>query len=221
MSLAAYLQQYFVGKPALAALAAVPVERLDQLIAAQAVPAATYVCDGHSIRSAVFGRIDTAEAIVGEFFRPECVRWVRIADEAPVGTEKSAVEARLVDELRAALAMLGHLHPVGSIDATIQDFLPAFFDGTFGLCVADPSSGAGIARKELLQKRLTQVTDNGSNPTPAEISRSDLLALIDAYAAAAMPFSPAEYQRSSRKRLVEDLRASWLQAGSSVSGTAS
>lgn len=31
--------------------------------------------------------------------------------------------------------------------------------------------------------------------------------LIDAYAAAAMPFSPIEYPRSSRKRLVENLRA--------------
>lgn len=206
MSLATYLHTHFVDKPTFAALAAIPVERLDRLIAAGAVPGATYACDGKSIRSAVFGVIETSEAIVGEYFRPECVRWVRIADAAPAGAEKSAVEATLVDELRTALATHGHLHPVASMDAMIQDFLPAFFDGTFGLCVADPSSGAGIARKELLQKKLAQVTDNGSNATPAAVSKADLLGLIDDYAAAAMPFSPAEYARSSRKRLVDDLR---------------
>ena len=206
MSLATYLDTHFVDKPTFAALAAIPLERLDRLIAAAAIPAASYVCDGHSIGSAVFGITPTAESVVGEFFRPECVRWVRIAAQAAAGTEKAAVEAQLVDELRAALASLEHVHPVESVDATIQDFLPSFFNGTFGLCVADPSSGAGIARKELLQKKLTQVTENGSNATPAAITRDELLALIDDYTAAAMPFSPAEYARSSRKRLVDDLR---------------
>jgi hypothetical protein len=206
MSLAAYLQTHFVDKPAFAALAAIRVERLDQLIEAGAIPGATYVCNGTSIRSAVFGVIETSESIVGEYFRPECVRWVRIADEAPVGSEKAAVEARLADELQTALTASGQLDSVTSTQAMIEDLLPSFFDGTFGLCVADPSSGSGIARKELLQKKLTQVTDNGSNPTPAALSRDELLRLIDDYAAAAMPFSPAEYARSSRKRLVDDLR---------------
>jgi hypothetical protein len=34
-----------------------------------------------------------------------------------------------------------------------------------------------------------------------------VLALIECYAQAAMPFTPLEYPRSSVKRLVEDLRA--------------
>ena len=41
--------------------------------------------------------------------------------------------------------------------------------------------------------------------TPALAAR--LRALIDDYGAAAMPFSPVEFARSSRKRLVDDLRA--------------
>src|SRR5687767_14189469 len=104
MSLAEYLQAHFVDKPAFAALAAIPVERLDQLIEARAVPGASYACNGKSIRSAVFGVIETSESIVAEYFRPECVRWVRIAEQAPVGSERAAVEATLVDELRTALA---------------------------------------------------------------------------------------------------------------------
>lgn len=46
MSLADYLRQHFVDKAAFAALAGIPVARLDELIAAQAIPGATYTCDG-------------------------------------------------------------------------------------------------------------------------------------------------------------------------------
>ena len=208
MPLQSYLETHFLQKPAFAALAGIPVERLDRLIEASAVPQPTYVCDGTTIRSAAFGVIETAEPILGEYFRPQCVRWVHIAGQAPAGAEKAAVENALVAELRAALAASGHIAPTdnAAIDATIADYLPAFFDGTFGLCVADPSSGSGIVRKETLQARLTEVTSNGSNPAPPGLTRNELLALIDAYADAAMPFSPAEYPRSSRKRLVDDLR---------------
>ena len=204
MSLARYLQKHFVNKAAFASLVGISIDRLDQLIAARAIPGATYTCDETSIRSAVFGNTPTDEALPGEYFRPECVRWVRIADRAPPGSERSAVVAELTKELKAALE--GHGESADAIDARIQGYLLYFFDGTFGLCVADPSTGAGIARKELLQEKLAALTANGSQSSPAGISKEALLALIDDYADSAMPFSPAEYARSSRKRLVDDLR---------------
>jgi len=208
MSLATYLEKHFIDKPKFASLAAISVERLDQLIEAGAVPTATYVCDGKSVHSAAFGATEIAESIVGEYFRPECVRWVQIADRAPLGSEKNMVEGKLIDELRTSLVAFEHLHhtDAASIEARIRDYLPSFFDGTFGLCVADPSTGNGIAEKEILQEKLTAITGNGSNAAPAGLSKSELLGLIDDYANAAMPFSPADYARSSRKRLVDDLR---------------
>jgi hypothetical protein len=62
-------------------------------------------------------------------------------------------------------------------------------------------------KKEMLQEKLTALTANGSDPHPAGFSKNELLQLIDDYASSAMPFSPAEYERSSRKRLVDDLRS--------------
>lgn len=60
MSIKSYLDQHFVDKAAFAALSGISLERVDQLIQAQAIPAATYVCDGGAIHSSVFGatRID-------------------------------------------------------------------------------------------------------------------------------------------------------------------
>jgi hypothetical protein len=205
MSLTTYLQQHFVDKRTFASLVGISSNRLDQLIAAQAIPSATYTCDHNTVRSAAFGVTESQEPLVGEYFRPQCVRWAKIAAQAPRGSERAAVLTELIGELRAALQdYCGE--DMDALESRIQGYIPHFCNGTFGLCVADPSSGAGIARKEMLQERLASLTANGSNPSPSGISQQELLRLIDDYADSAMTFSPAEYQRSSRKRLVDDLR---------------
>lgn len=58
----------------------------------------------------------------------------------------------------------------------------------------------------MLQEKLTKLTANRSLASLADSSNEELIRLIDDYAESAMPFSPAEYERSSRKRLVDDLR---------------
>lgn len=210
MSLNDYLQEHFVDKFAFASLTRISPERLDQLAAAEAIPGASYTCDGNSVRSAAFGTTEISENLTGEFFRPECVRWAIMADQAPPGSERAAVLAELTKELRMTLQE--YFDDSSAVEEKIQSFLPHFWNGTFGLCVADPSSGASIVRKEMLQEKLTRLTANGSDPSPIGISKKALLQLIDDYASSAMRFSPAEYGRSSRKRLVDDLRPTVAKA---------
>ena len=152
MPLKTYLQTHFVTRSALAELCEVSAKRLDALIASGAAPQPTYVCGDGLIRSAVFGALPADTGIEGEYFRPEYVRWIQIADSAPSGHEREALVNALSAELEAALATA--LGDDTSTKARAAEFLPFFFDGTFGLCVADPSSGAGIAKKELLQEQL-------------------------------------------------------------------
>ena len=59
-----------------------------------------------------------------------------------------------------------------------------------------------------------ELTGNGSRVADTEDGKRELLALIEAYARASMPFSPAEYPYSSRKRLVDDLRLGLLTPAS-------
>ena len=214
MSLETYLQTHFVDKATFALMVGITVDRLDQLILAKAIPTATYTCDGLSIASAVFGATPINESITGEFFRPECVRWVQLATQAPTGSERAAVLSQLTTELRISLAE--HYNSEETIETKIEGYLPYFFNGTFGLCIADPSTGAGIVKKEMLQEKLIALTANGSMAAPADtstqLSIKQLLKLIDDYADSAMPFSPAEYERSSRKRLVDDLRQTLARA---------
>ena len=206
MSLKTYLETHFVDKPTYAELAEISVDRLEDLIALNAVSTFTYCCDGRSIYSAVFGCTPISEPITGEFFRPECSRWVRIAHQAAAGDERRDVLRVLKHEVISALK--AYYTSDEQIQAIFENYLPAFFDGTFGLCVAAPSTGAGIVRKEELQKTLIALTKNGTVFSPAGVTNKALKELIEQYANASMPFSPAEYQRSSRKRLVDDLLAS-------------
>ena len=204
MSLQQYLDDHFVGKGELAELAGISVDRIDQLLSDGAIPAATYISDGSTIESSAFGKIQEQESRPGEYFRRDCVRWVRLAGEAPEGEARERVLDTLSAEFGEALTELGLSHD--QVQLKIAEFIPSFLDGTFGLCVADPSTGKGISRKEIFQEKLTHLTKNGSIANPDEMSRDELLELIDAYAKAAMPFSPAERPLSSRRRLVDDLR---------------
>lgn len=202
--LQAYLQAHFVPKSRFADIVGISVDRLERLLRLDAIPRATYRSDGRCIESRAFGPIHGHDSVAGEYFRPECARWAKLAAGAAEGAERDTVLGMLAAELASALAAFGYAP--AAIEARVRKFIPSFLDGTFGLCVADPSTGAGIVRKEILQERLTELTDNGADPSARGTPRDELLRLIDDYADAAMPFSPAEYPRSSRKRLVDDLR---------------
>lgn len=233
MSLRDYLHHHFVDGATLAWMAGMSTARLNALIEAGAIPAPSYLVLDDCIESAVFGQIHGVVADAGRYFRPEQLRWVQLAGKAAPGLERQAVLAVLCQELRdalrdAALEQATPLHAkqaetslapaqhsqkalsTGQLDAQIEQqlhaLLPHFFNGTFGLCVANPACGYAIVRKELLQAQLSTLTHNGTVPAPSGVTSTELLRLIDEFAAVSMPFSPAEYPRSSRKRLVDDLR---------------
>ena len=87
-----------------------------------------------------------------------------------------------------------------------------FLLGTFGICTANPVSATKIARKGVLQEKLSHLTVNGSKTDFSAAEAKEILPVVDAFADAAMWFSPAEYVRSSRKRLVDDIRPRLLAA---------
>ncbi len=218
-SLDSYLQQHFLSKAEFAIHHDTTVDALDALIAAHAFPQASYVVTGDGyIVSAVFGRLPGSGALAGEYFRPEYDRWFELGrGEAPDEAARRVREV-LNAELKAALISL-HGDTYRLADAfddrgverpglarRLRSYLRYFLNGTFGLCVADPSRGESIARKEVLQEKLAALTADGTRTDPPGVSAVELRTLIDAYAAVSMPFSPVEYALSSRKRLVDDLR---------------
>ena len=161
----------------------------------------------------------------GEYFHPANQVWVNVARNtiAEVGRERAhgGLKNRFSTNLKSALGNLNastwrlrdSFADDGSVlqsglQARLDSMWDHFLRGTYGLCVADPRSEAAIAWKEVLQEKLVALSSNGTGTDYTEFEADAMLKLIDAYAQAAMPFSPIEYPVSSRKRLVEDLASS-------------
>lgn len=220
-----YLATHYWNEAQLINAAGIDDDELNALIHHRLIPAPSYVVtDSGKLASFVFGEMDAPGSTPGRYFHPSQLIWIARAHHATAGCAAHDAEARLKAQFTAnfaaALATLNLTtwRLQDSFDengAPIADGLLTrtdsawkyFLNGTFALCVANPISEAHIAVKEVLQEKLSQQSENGSKTVYLPHQERAMHDLIDAYAAAAMPFSPIEYPFSSRKRLVEDLRA--------------
>ncbi|WP_332878683.1 DUF6058 family natural product biosynthesis protein [Massilia sp. S19_KUP03_FR1] len=220
-----YLGKHFLNDMQLASASAMHVDELDALIHNRFIPAPSYVVtNAGTLCSFVFGEMSAPGATPGRYFPPSQLVWIDRARHVIAGGATEDIEpslkAQFTVKFATALATLNlstwrlrdSFGDDGApIDAGLRVRTDAaweyFLNGTFALCVANPISEAHIAYKEVLQEKLTQISDNGSKTVFSPQLAQATHELIDAYAAASMPFSPIEYTSSSRKRLVEDLRA--------------
>jgi hypothetical protein len=215
-----YLAKHYLNEAQLVAAGTVRIDELDALIRDRLVPAPSYVVtETGTVCSCVFGEMAAPGSTPGRYFHPSQLVWIARARDAIASGATHDAEARLKEQFAAkfatALATLNlttwRLRDSFDDDgAVIADGLRTrtdsawkyFLNGTFALCVANPISEARIAYKEVLQEKLVQLSENGAKTVFSPQQGLAMHALIDAYAAAAV-----EYALSSRKRLVEDLRA--------------
>jgi hypothetical protein len=219
-----YLTKHYVNAAQFATLCGIEEDELRDLMQRELIPEPSYVVRDGELRSYVFGVMPAPGSTPGQYFHPGMASWVVRArhDLATHGIEgaRERIRQMFESEFTAALRELNDSlfrlddafddagRPLSSgLRARLDSAWEHFIHGTFGLCVASPESALNIARKEVLQEQLTAWTQNGAKHAFAEADLPALRQLIDAYETASMPFSPVEYSRSSRKRLVDDLRA--------------
>jgi len=220
-----YLQARYLPAPRFAAACAVSPHTLAGLIDDGLAPRPAYVVTTDAtLASAAFGRMPAAAATPGAYHHPGHAAWVALALSLRAASGPDRARALLEERFRgryaAALADLDRrIHPLlDSFDERghpIHDGLACrtaaawtnFIGGVYGVCVADPSTEHAIARKEVLQEALTLLTADGARTRFPRDTTLHVRRLVEQYAADTMPFSPSEYPRSSRKRLVDGLRA--------------
>ncbi|MFZ6777067.1 DUF6058 family natural product biosynthesis protein [Undibacterium sp. Ji83W] len=219
-----YLNTHFLNKAQFAAACAISEAELNDLLAAQILPDPSYVVsEKATINSAVFGESDAADTVAGDYFRDTHITWCNRAKQLVAEHGWAAAPELMKQEFMrdyiAALTELNasvwHLQDCFEADGTAnttglmknaESHWKHFLLGTFGICTANPVSAAEIARKGVLQEKLSHLTANGSKTDFSATEAREILPVVDAFANAAMWFSPAEYARSSRKRLVDDMR---------------
>jgi len=207
-TLQAYLDTYYFTAARLADACSMPLPALAALVDAGLVPQPSHVvtADG-TLQSPVFGALPADGATPGEYHHRGHIGWVALARDlqASQGTVRAreALQARFITEFATAVADLDPRERECLATAAWDNFIR----GVYGVCVADPSRIDNIARKERLQAALADITGNGTRTDFTPGAAAQLLEMIGAYAVVAMPFAPPEYPHSSRKRLVDDLRA--------------
>lgn len=225
MSLQTYLNNHYQTLEQFAESCAVSTEYLNLLLDQRQIPAPSYtvISDSKCISQA-FGELTGHALECGKYFHPGNKSWVVRgsksreevgAKQAPAAL-KRLFKQNFANELQALDRNLFRLQDsfTASGDTIAQGLAKRtdtawelFLKGVFSLCVANPSSEKSIATKEVLQEALITLTDNGQKIKYNSAEKNRVLSLIDQYEQAAMPFSPLEYPISSRKRLVEELRA--------------
>ncbi|MTW13212.1 hypothetical protein GM658_21635 [Pseudoduganella eburnea] len=221
----AYLSKHFLKSGEMAASCQLSEEAFRNLVYDRLIPGPSYVVTETSrLKSYVFGDMPAGYAQDGEYFHPATAAWVKRAQAviAEVGRERAYEVLKQQFELnfQAALAaanestwrMADSFADDGAVmeegmRRRLDSVWTHFLQGTFGLCVANPVSEQDIARKEVLQEKLTALSANGARTDFAPDEVPAMLELIEAFAQSAMPFSPVEFPMSSRKRLVDDLSA--------------
>lgn len=228
--ISSYLTQHYVTADRFAAHCGVTPAALQELIDAGLAPKPSYVVTADArIASYVFGDMDAPGAPPGSWFAPSTATWVQRARDALTATRAEPASEYLQAEFKhryreALLALHANDGPIPGLHTATGEFDDAayardfdetwthFLEGTFGLCVANPHDESRIALKESLQNRLAALTDKGERTDyPREVA-AQVRHLIDRYVEASMAFSPVEYPRSSRKRLVDDVLARLDQA---------
>ena len=197
MELIDYLNRHFFTRGQLLAAAGIGAERLDALVGAGAMPAASYRLHLALGCDSFFGAHAEEHAL--EYYARGYVDWIAALEDAP-----GEPFARFALRYREALAALPLRCADPKLNAGIEQHLREewrhFLDGTYGLCTRS-GLPEDIAAKELAICVIREETGAGT----ADLAR--LKAAVDLLDRASSPFAPHERARSSRRRLVDEVRA--------------
>lgn len=222
----AYLAEHFCTADDFAAIWGGTLGQLSEFKEAGIVPAPSYGASNGKLHSVAFGELDGRGILPGHYYRKMSADWFLRAIQLKGPIERAA--QNFEREFRKGLSeelLKAHraLHPLpdafdedgapieGGLNKRIDAMLNAHRSGVFSICVARPDWVAVIVRKEILQEKLVDLTQDGA-ALPKDYPLDDLANLIDAYEKVSMPFTPLEYPISSRKRLVDDL---WVKIAES------
>jgi hypothetical protein len=218
-----YLAENFVSLERLAENAGVTPDRVLELVHARCVPRHSYELKRTVVISSfVSGDTPVLEGAVRRFYAPALAHWIRVAEAPAARLPLDAVAARMratfrADYRRALLELDRHgaelmecCTPEGTLDegrfaTAFDEVWTHWLEGTYGLCVRSPLSAKDVLRKELAVARLARLTLDGKKQIFTSDERAAVLRAVAEYDAAAMPFAPHDYPRSSRKRLVDDV----------------
>lgn len=223
-SLQTYLSQHFFTITQLAHVLAISEAQCEQAMAAGLFPAPSYVVADGYLHSVVFGKFAVPNLAPNAYVHRDMLAWMKHALDLRLKHEMSVVKRLLEQEFKhdfgqALLQLHQHSWPMpdafradgnvnlAGLELRCHRAWEYFCNGTFGVCVAHPTSAKAIAEKEVLQEKLMCIVDHNDATTLLPEVKQSTLKMIRQYEAICMPFTRLEYPRSSRKKLADFVHA--------------
>jgi len=210
MKLIDYLNTHFLSRERLLARCGIDEGRLGELQERGMMPRPSYRLRVELSCDSFFGPHGEQHAI--DWYPQGAPAWAGLL--AALDDPRQACEV-FASRYRRRLAQLGDdglPAAAGSLngDAHIASEWRHFLDGTYGLCTR-AGLPEEIAAKEAAIVLIRELTALGAQQGLNEEQRRRLAAAVDLLDRVSAPFAPHEVARSSRRRYVDEVRATWLR----------
>jgi|GEM_PF-4040324 len=203
-----YLELFFLSKETLADECNVTPQLIDQMLIAKAMPQPSYVLTTTFSIESNINSTSEEKSLKISYFPKAIKKWVMFSlnEIEKSGIENAAIKLEEVfrktykEELEKR-GILNQKEQAESIENTWKHFML----GTYGVCVKDSSEISNIASKQFALKKLIELTDNGKKKDFNNTEKNQVKMAIEEYNKFTAKFGPWEYEKTSRKRLVDDV----------------
>jgi hypothetical protein len=209
MNLLDYLGQYLLSRSSLLRAASIDDAELSRLQQLGAVPQPSYRLSVNIDCASFFGK--HVEHANMEYYAAGCAAWidsVRAGGQPPEDIFVRRYRARLA-ELQAKGFGSGDVKLNAGLDQHLRSEWNFFLDGTYGLCTRS-GLPEDIAAKELAVAIIKELTEAPGERVLTVGEISYLHRAVDLLDESSAPFAPHEVARSSRRRLVDEVRAAYF-----------
>lgn len=213
MNLQDYLATNFYTRSELTRIAGISGTEFDRYQQSKMMPKASYVIRGEVVCTSFFGEF--AETVETQFYAREYVSWLALLRQVESADAAFAIFREQYKNRIAELLAQGFRSDnekiTSGLDAHIEAEWVHFIDGIYGLCT---KSGLphDIAAKELAIIIINNIVGQESPAALEPATKNCLTAAVNLLDAASSMFAPHEVERSSRNRLINQVRAKYQLA---------
>ena len=224
MSFMQYMDKYFVEEKKLADTLKISTSQLLKYTELGVIPSYSYhIISEDWVETVVFGKLQIEQGIPGKYYSKSVQHWFNNAQKVVEHCPSDQIREQLQNQFQ-----LEYSQQIKQLPKLTQ-LLPDLFDdhgilleallknkaeqtwndhlsGSYGLCVVKPSSVSAIIEKQIAVRRLANATENDNKQKFNSAQQAEFLMAAEKFDQVAMPFSPADYPLSSRKRLLDDIK---------------
>ncbi len=219
-----YLDNHFLTLSQLARRARMPEEKISALIKAKCIPGPSYeLRKSGMLYTYLFGKVGVAIKSSKRYYAPSVTAWIQRAQALAPGRDfrqiAKTMRTNFEKEFRQAMVDLDGrrfgfqrcfikegIFEEKQTTKMLKNKWRHFLEGTYGLCVKEPTTARSITRKLIAVSRLAQLTNDGKKKSFLPEERGQVISAMREFDAVVAKFDPVNYPISSRKRLLDDLR---------------